>query len=43
MRLLAKIEAMRVAARSGDATYQRLLDEGSGLVLIRALEGLDEV
>ena len=43
LRLPAKIEAMRVAARSGDATYQRLLDEGSGLVLIRALEGLDEV
>jgi len=38
-----KIEAIRASAQAGDATYQRMLDHGSDLLLVRALEGLDEV
>jgi hypothetical protein len=41
--LREKVDAIRTAARSGDATYQNLLDHGSDLLLVRALEGLDEV
>ena len=38
-----KIDAVRATAHSGDATYQGLLDHGSDLLLVCALEGLDEV
>jgi hypothetical protein len=43
LRLPEKIEAIRAAAHAGDATYQQLLDHGSDLLLVQALEGLDEV
>jgi hypothetical protein len=43
LRLPENIEAIRVAARSGDATYQQLLDHGSDLLLVQALEGLHEI
>ena len=38
-----KIDAARATAHSGDATYQGLLDHGSDLLLVCALEGLEEV
>ena len=43
LRLPEKVEAIRAAAHAGDATYQQLLDHGSDLLLVRALEGLDEI
>jgi hypothetical protein len=43
LRLPEKVEAIREAARAGDATYQQLLDHGSDLLLVQALEGLDEI
>ena len=42
-RLLENIDAMRVMARSGDVTYQRMLEHGVDLRLVRALEELDDV
>ena len=42
-RLRANIDAMRATARSGDVTYQRMLEHGVDLRLVRALEGLDDV
>ena len=42
-RLQESIDAMRMTARSGDVTYQRMLDHSVDLRLVRALEGLDEV
>lgn len=42
-RLRENIDAMRETARSGDPTYQRMLDHGVDLGLVRAIEGLDEV
>lgn len=43
LRLRENIDAMRVTARSGDVTYQRMLDHGVDGRLVRALDGLDEV
>jgi hypothetical protein len=37
------IEAIRATARSGEATYQGMLDHGADRLLPRALRGLDEV
>jgi len=42
-RLRANIDAMRATARSGDVTYQRMLEHGVDLRLVRALEELDDV
>ncbi|HYO18234.1 MAG TPA: phosphotransferase [Dermatophilaceae bacterium] len=42
-RLRENIDAMRMTARSGDATYQRMLEHGVDRSLVLALEGLDEV
>jgi len=42
-RLPEKVDAMRAAASSGDATYRQLLEHGSDRRLVSALEGLDEV
>jgi len=42
-RLRENIDAMRVTARSGDVTYQRMLEHGVDRRLVLALEGLDEV
>ena len=42
-RLRASTEGMRLTARSGDATYQRMLEHGVDRRLVRALEELDEV
>lgn len=42
-RLLENIDVMRMTASSGDATYQRMLDLGIDLRLLRALEELNEV
>jgi hypothetical protein len=42
-RLRDNIDAMRVTARSGDVTYQRMLEQGVDLRLVRALEELDDV
>jgi hypothetical protein len=42
-RLRANVEAMRVTARSGDVTYQRMLEHGVDRRLVRALEELDDV
>jgi hypothetical protein len=43
LRLPEKIEAIRLAAVAGDTTYQQLLDHGADLLLVQALQGLDEV
>ena len=42
-KLRDNIDAMRVTARSGDVTYQRMLEHGVDLRLVRALEELDDV
>lgn len=42
-RLQENIDAMRMTARSGDVTYQRMLAHDVDGRLVRALEGLDEV
>jgi hypothetical protein len=42
-RLRENIDAMRVTARSGDVTYQRMLEHGVDRRLVLAFEGLDEV
>jgi Phosphotransferase enzyme family len=42
-RLRENIDAMRVTARSGDATYQRMLEHGVDWRLVRALDELDKV
>ena len=42
-RLRENIDAMRKTARSGDVTYQRVLEHGVDQRLVRALEELDEV
>jgi aminoglycoside phosphotransferase (APT) family kinase protein len=42
-RLRENIDAMRMTARSGDVTYQRMLEHGVDRRLVRALEELDEV
>jgi hypothetical protein len=41
--LRVKIDAVRATAHSGDTTYLGLLNHGSDLLLVCALEGLDEV
>ena len=43
LRLGEMIEAIRTTARSGDATYQGMLDHGADRLLPRALQRLDEV
>ena len=43
LRLGEKIDAIRATARSGDATYQGMLDHGADRLLRRALQGLGEV
>ena len=42
-RILEINDAMRMTASSGDVTYQRMLDLGLDLRLLRAREGLDEI
>lgn len=42
-RMIEIVDAMRATASSGDATYQKMVDLGHDLRLLRAREGLDEI